>query len=224
MANVTARIKVKGKNYEIKVNLDEALRIRDGKGDIISALDCNAIFYDVDKGNVASSSDLRDAFGTTEIYEIAKKIIQKGEVQKTQEFRDAEKEAKIKQVINLILRNAVDQHGRPYTEERIKRAISEIHFNFDKRPAEQQMSELVNKLKEVIPIRIDVKKIKLRIPARYTAQIYGIINNYKEEENWLANGDLEVIVSIPAGFQLDFFDKLNSVTHGSVQSEEIIGK
>ncbi len=224
MANVTARIKVKGKNYEIKVNLDEALKFREGKGDIISALDCNAVFYDVDKGNVASNSDLKDAFGTTELYEIVKKIIQKGEVQKTQEFRDAEKEARIKQVIDLILRNAVDQHGRPYTEERIKRAVSEVYFNFDKRPAEQQMNELVNKLKEVIPIRIEVKKIKLKIPARYTGQIYGIINNYKEEENWLVNGDLEVVIVIPAGFQLDFFDRLNSVTHGAIQSEEIVGK
>ena len=49
-----------------------------------------------------------------------------------------------------------------------------------------------------------------------------IRNPYKEKENWLSNGDLEVIVSIFAGNQLfSFYDKLNSVTHGSAITEEI---
>ena len=43
----------------------------------------------------------------------------------------------------------------------------------------------------------------------------------KEKENWLNNGDLEVIVSIPAGLTLEFYDKLNSLTHGSALTEEI---
>jgi len=221
MAKVTARLKKNGKQYEIHVDLDEALKVKQGTGDIIAAVDCNAIYYDINKGTVASDSDLTDAFGTTDLYEVAKQIITKGEVQKTQEFRDAEKEAKINQVINLVVRNATDQNGRPYTEERIRRGAEEVHFNFDKRPAEQQMSDLIHALTKIIPIKVETKRIKLTVPARFTGQVYGMLKDYKESEEWLSNGDLQVILNIPAGVQIDFYEKINSVTHGAVQSEEM---
>ena len=221
MSDVEARIKIKGKHYEISVDLDEALKIKNNQGNIVTALQSDNIYYDIKKGNIASKSDLQDAFGTIEVYEIAKQIIQKGEVQKTQEFRDEEKEKKIKQIVNLIIKNATDQHGRPYTEERLKSAINEIHFSFDSRPAEKQMNDLVQKLKEIIPIKIETKRIKLTIPARYTGQVYGIIQEYKESEEWLSNGNLQAVLHIPAGLLIDFYDKINSITHGAVQSEEM---
>lgn len=224
MVNVEAKIKVKGKHYETHVDLDEALKVKAGKGNITSALISNSIYYDAKKGNVASRADLIDAFGTDDVHEVAKQIILKGEVQKTQEFRDEQKEMKIKQVITLIIKNAVDQHGRPYTEERIKRAIEEVHFNFDGRSAEQQMPELLEKLKVVIPIRMETKKIRLTIPAQYSGQVYGLLKDYKESEEWLANGSLQAVLNVPAGMQIDFYEKLNHITHGAVQSEEIIGK
>ena len=221
MSDVEARIKIKGKHYEISVDLDEALKIKNNQGNIVTALQSDNIYYDIKKGNIASKSDLQDAFGTIEVYEIAKQIIQKGEVQKTQEFRDEEKEKKIKQIVNLIIKNATDQHGRPYTEERLKSAINEIHCSFDSRPAEKQMNDLVQKLKEIIPIKIETKRIKLTIPARYTGQVYGIIQEYKESEEWLSNGNLQAVLHIPAGLLIDFYDKINSITHGAVQSEEM---
>lgn len=221
MPKVTARIKIKGKHYEIQVDLDEALKVRAGSGDIVAALDSPHVYYDINKGTIASQTDLRDAFSTTDIYEIAKTIITKGEVQKTQEFRDVEKEKKIKQVLALILQNAVDQHGRPFTEERLKTAINQVHYTFDSRPAEQQMINLIHKLKEVIPIKIETKKIKLKIPARFTGQVYGILKDYKESEDWLSNGDLQVVLNMPPGILIDFYEKLNSITHGAAISEEI---
>ena len=164
------------------------------------------------------------AFGTTEAYEIARQIIVKGEVQKTQEFRDAEREAKIKQVIQLILRNAIDQHGRPYTEERIKRALDEARVNIDNRAPEQQVTGIIEKLKTVIPIKLETKRIKLIIPAQYTGQVYGLLKDYKESEEWLANGNLEAVIQIPAGMQMDFYEKLNHSTHGAVQSQDLSEK
>ena len=221
MPKVEARIKIKGQHYEISVNLDEALKVKAGKGDIMAALDSPHIYHDVKTGEVAAQKDLMDAFGTADVYEIAKKIIAAGEVQKTQEFRDAERETRIKQLITLVLKNAVDQHGRPYTEERIRRAMEEIHYHVDNRPADQQLAPLVEKLKEVIPIKVETKRIRLVVPARFTGQVYGLLKNYMESEEWLANGDLAAIVNIPAGLQLDFYDKLNNVTHGAIQSQDL---
>ncbi len=221
MATVEARIKVKGKTFEISVDLDESLKVRAGTGNVMAALNSPAIYTDATRGMVASKAELEQTFDTTDVYVIAEQIMKKGEIQKNQEFRDAEREKRIKQVIDLILRNAVDQHGRPYTAERIRKAIHEVHFNFDNKPAEQQMHELIPKLATIIPIKVETKKIKLKIPARFSGQVYGFLKDYKESEEWLANGDLQVIMNIPSGLQIDFYDKLNSVTHGAVISEEM---
>ncbi|MBI2452608.1 ribosome assembly factor SBDS [Candidatus Pacearchaeota archaeon] len=224
MAFVEARLKVKGKHYEIIADLDEALKLKKGKGNIRSALQSPSIYHDVKKGDAAPQHELKDAFGTTDVFEIAKKIILSGEVQKTQEYRDEEKEKKIKQVVDMIVRNATDQNGRPYTSERIKIALDEIHYNFDNRPIEKQMQEVFEKLKTIIPIKIETKKIEIIVPARYTGQVYGIIQEYKEGEEWLSNGDLKTVLNIPAGLIMNFYDKLNSITHGAVQSREVKGE
>ena len=55
----------------------------------------------------------------------------------------------------------------------------------------------------------------------HTGRAYGIINEYKEKEEWLGNGDLKVIVNIPVGLQSEFYDKLNSITHGAALTEEL---
>ncbi len=221
MVYVMARIKAKGKEYEISVDFDEAMRIKQGSGNVMSALNGNSVYLDAKKGNVAPNSELIAAFGTSDVFVIAERILKYGEIQKPQEFREAEREAKIKRVIDLIVRNAVDQHGRPYTEDRIRKAIHEAHYNFDNRTAEQQMAEVLEKIKTVIPIKIETKKIRLRIPARFSGQIYGLLKDYKESEEWMPNGDLQVVMNIPSGMQLDFYDKLNGITHGAVVSEEL---
>lgn len=83
------------------------------------------------------------------------------------------------------------------------------------------MKDLVHALTKIIPIKIETKRVRITIPARFTGQAYGVIKDYKESEEWLPNGDLQVILNIPAGIQIDFYDKLNGVTHGAVQSEEL---
>jgi len=218
---VVARIKVKGKHFEIQVDLEEALKVKAGKGDILSALDMPKIFTDLKKGHVASQADLTECFNSTEVFDIAKQIIIKGEVQKNQDFRDAERETKVNQVVQLLVRNSSDQHGRPYTEDRIRRALHEGHIAIDNKPAEQQIPHIIEKLTAIIPIKLETKKIKLTIPAQYSGQVYGLLKDYKESEEWLSNGSLEAVINIPAGMQLDFYDKLNHITHGAVQSVEL---
>lgn len=221
MVTVEARAKIGGKHFEISVDFDEAMKVKNGTGDITRAMNSADIYTDVKKGNAAAKADLMAAFGTSDVYAVATHIITKGELQKPQEFRDAEREARVRRVVDLIVRNAVDQHGKPYTPERIERAIHEARCVIDARAPEQQMQDIVEKLKVIIPIRIEMKRIKLTIPARFSGQVYGLLKDGKENEEWLANGDLQVVVAIPAGIQLDFYDKLNSVTHGAVISEEL---
>jgi ribosome maturation protein SDO1 len=221
MTQTTARIKQKGKLFEIIVDLEEALKFKKGESNWLE-IGGDRIFKDSKKGDVASKKDLEECFGTSDISEVAKKIVKDGEILLTQEFRDEERENKIKQVIDFLVRNTINpQNNRPHTPERIKSALEEAHVNIKNVPIENQIPEILEQIMKIIPIKVESKKFKLVIPAIYTGKIYNTINSYKEEENWMNDGSLEVIVKIPAGMSIDFFDKLNSMTHGAIISEEI---
>ena len=221
MTQTTARIKQKGKHFEIIIDLDNALAFRKGQSSFFEP-ETESIFTDVKKGNVASNSDLEDAFETTNVSEIAKKIVKDGEVLTTQEYRDSEHEKKIKQVVDFLSTNAINpQTGNPHTPQRIESALNEAHVNIKNVPVENQIKEIIEQISSILPIRIETKKIKITVPAIHTGKVYGIIAQYKEGENWMNDGSLEVVVSIPSGIVMDFYDKLNSATHGAAVTEEI---
>ncbi len=221
MVNTTARIKKAGKKFEIIVDLDEALKLKKGEVDSIS-VEGDMIFSDSKKGERAASSDLKEAFGTEDVQEIAKEIVTKGEVQTTQEHRDAEQEKKFKQVVDFLVTNAIDpQTGNPHTAERIKSALEQAHVNIQNKPIENQINEILEKVTPLLPIKIQTKKVKVTIPAIHTGKAYAVVNQYKVEETWKDDGSLETIIKVPSGIILDFYDKLNSITHGSALTEEI---
>lgn len=221
MTQTTARIKKAGKHFEILVNLEEALKFRKGESPSIN-LEIDRIFRDAKKGEVASSSDLKEAFKTENVYEIANKIVKDGDVLVTQEYRDAEQERRFNSVVNFLVVNSIDpQTGNPHTAERIKNALEQAHINLKNAPVDNQIGEILSAISKIIPIKIETKKVKITIPAIHTGKAYGVVTQYKESEKWLNNGDLEVVVNVPAGTIIDFYDRLNSFTHGSALTEEI---
>jgi ribosome maturation protein SDO1 len=221
MTNVTARIKKAGKHFEILVDIDDAMKFKRGESDFIQA-ETDDIFRDLKKGDKAPSADLMEAFGTEDVNEIVRKIVKEGEVLTTQDFRDAEHEKKVKQVVEFLVRNSIDpQTGNPLTSERIKNAIEQAHINIKNTPIESQINEILDGLTKIIPIKIDTKKVKVTIPAIHTGKAYGVVSQYKETEDWLNDGSLEIIVNVPAGMIMDFYDKLNQVTHGSALTEDM---
>jgi len=221
MTNTIARIKKAGKHFEIIVDLDEALKFKKGESNFIEA-EGDRIFTDSKKGQVPSEKDLKEAFGTTDINEIVKKIVKGGEVQTTQEHRDAEQEKKFRQIVDFISRNAIDpQSGNPITSERIKNAIEQSKVNIKNTSVENQINDVLAEISKIIPIKIETKHVRIVVPAMHTGKVYGLISQYKENEKWLDNGDLEVKVKVPSGIIIDFYEKLNNVTHGSAITEEI---
>jgi len=221
MTQTTARIKKEGKHFEIIVDLDQALKFKK-EGGAIDFLEGDKIFSDSKKGFNASDEDMKKAFGTTDVNTIAEKIVKNGEILLTQGHRDEEREKSLRQVIEFLSKNAVDpQTGNPHTAERIKNALNQAQVNIKDSAIENQITEIVEKISGILPIKISTKKVKIIVPAIHTGKVYGTINQYKKNEKWLDNGDLEVVVEVPAGIIIDFYDKLNSVTHGSALTEEI---
>lgn len=223
MANVTARIKLNGKNFEVLVDVDKALQLKKGISvSIQNLLAIDKIYTDIKKGFVASDNDILQAFGSKDLNVVMDKIIKKGEILLPQEYRNKEREDKIKQVIDFLARNAIDPiTKRPHTTERIKKALEESGVNIDNKPISEQISKIIEKLRPLLPLKIETKKLSLKIPAAYTGSVYGLLKDYKEKEDWQDDGSLACIINLPAGLQMEFYDKLNAITHGNTVVEEL---
>lgn len=221
MVNTTARIVKSGKKFEVLVDLDEAFRVRKGEGNINVAALGDAVFHNLKSGERCSMDDLEINFGSSVFEEVAEKIIKTGEVVKTAESMNKERDEKYKQVVDFLVRNAVSPEGRPYTPDRIMKALKEAHVNVKNKPVEMQVEDILDQLGKLLAVKVERKKVKLLIPALHSGKAYGIVKEFMIKEDWKNNGDLEVLVEVPSGLLMDFYDRVNSATAGSVMSEEM---
>jgi ribosome maturation protein SDO1 len=221
MVNTTARIKKGGKHYEVLVDLDEALKFRKGEENLNVTILGDAIFHNLKSGERAGIDEMEIDFGTSVFEEVAEKIIRNGEVVRTAKFVKEGQDKKYKQVVDFLVRNAVSPEGRPYTPDRIMKALKESRVNIKNKSIESQIEEILDQLGKILAIKVERKRIQLIIPAIYSGKGYSIVKEFMIGENWKNNGDLEVIVEIPSGLIMDFYDKVNGATAGSVMSEEL---
>lgn len=223
MTDITARLNVGKSHFETMVDLNAAMKLRKGqKVDISEIIRDTTIWTDLKKGMRAGKNEIENAFGTIDFPTIVERITKKGEIEVTQEFRDEVIEQKRKQIIDFLIKNAVDvRTNRPFTPDMIENSLKQAGAKIDKQPIERQIKSIIECLTKIIPIKIESKRIRVVIPASHTGKAYGIVQEHKESENWLGNGDLEVILNIPVGIQTEFYDKLNSITHGSAITQEM---
>ena len=217
-----ARIKKFGKTFEISVDPDKALEYKSGDADLREVVLADNIFTDAKKGQVASANELEEVFKTTEFEKIADIIIKEGEIQLTSEHRSQEREQKLKQMIELIRKQAVDpKTDLPHPATRIEAALEEakVHLDYNKN-IEDQFEGVLSKIRVVLPIKIEKKKMTVTIPAAFSGKMYPVIHQHKVlKEDWLNNGDWKVVCEVPAGLASEFIDKLNSITSGQVVIE-----
>lgn len=220
---VVARIRKEGKDFEILVDCDKALEYRKGRGSIEDVVAVNNIFKEVRKGEKANEHDLKNIFNTDDFWKVAEIIIKEGEVQLTKEHVAKEREEKFKLIVNIIHRNAVDpKTGLPHPPLRIENAMKEAKVRVDdNKTAEQQVETILDKLRIIIPIKFERHEIELIVPNRFASASYHVLKKYGKviKEDWLTNGNLKVIIEIPAGIQDDFFAELNKICHGEVESK-----
>ena len=223
MTDTIARLRSGKLIFETLVDLDSAIKLRKGENVNISQLiRDNAIYTDQKKGMRAGHAELEQAFGTTIFDKIVENIVKKGMIEVTQEFRDEALENRKKQIIDFLTRNAVDaQSGRPFTPNIIENSLKEAGIKIENKNVESQIMGIIEKLKQIIPLKVQTKRLKINVPAMHTGKVYGLLQEYKEKEEWLTNGDLQITLNIPVGIQMEFYDKLNSITHGSAISQEI---
>ncbi|HTT25911.1 MAG TPA: ribosome assembly factor SBDS [Thermoplasmata archaeon] len=220
---VIARWETQGSRFEVLVDPEAVQEIKEGRAvDVASKLALDHVFKDAKKGDKVSEEYLEKIFHTRQLGDIAREIIRKGEVQVTTDQRHKLQEAKRRQIVTHIARNAMNpQTGAPHPPARIEAAMNEAKVHVDPfRPADQQIQEILAKLRPLLPIRLDVVKVRVKLPAEHYPKVIRELRGLGKvsEEQWLSNGSWSGIVEIPAGVQTELYEKLSARTKGIAET------
>jgi len=221
-----ARITRDEEHFEILVKPQQALDYRMGKKTSMSELlAIDTIFTDANKGTKASEEKLKKAFGTLDPLVIAETIITKGQLQLTTDQRRQLTEAKRKQIIAFIVRNAVDpKTNMPHPPMRIEQAMEKIHYSIDPfAEAEEQAKDILKLLRPILPIKMENVNVEIRIPTEHAARAYGAVKGYGtiRKDEWRADGSWHGVIEMPAGSYAPLLEKLGEITRGTAEAKII---
>ncbi len=221
-----ARLKKGGENFEIVINPDETVAYVEGKiNDIRQVVRSEKIFFDSQKGELASEKHMESIFGTNDALKVAEIILKEGEIQLTQDIREKHREKKKEYLIAVIAREAVDPQTRmPHPLARIKLAFDEAKIKVDEmKSADKQIDEIVHKLKIVLPIILQKKILLITIPSLWATKAQHAVRTGGKliNEEWLDDGSWQVELEISGGTYNDFKATLESATKGSVEISEV---
>ncbi|MCL4399361.1 ribosome assembly factor SBDS [Candidatus Parvarchaeota archaeon] len=220
---VIARLQIKDKRYEIFVDCEKAVEIKEGRiGDVESALLVSKIFKDAKRGEVAGN--LEKEFGTDDVYKIALDIIKRGEIQISASFRQKQAEMIRNEVLDDIASMAIDvTTGLPIPRKRIELALEQIKFNFDpKKPKKILEEDLTSKLKTVLPLKLGEFEYSIDVPLQYSDAIMLHLKRLAsiKTSNRTDRG-LTITFSVKAGNENELMNRLKSSAHGNLTIRKI---
>ncbi|OPY31489.1 MAG: hypothetical protein A4E32_01945 [Methanomassiliicoccales archaeon PtaU1.Bin124] len=223
---IVARLESHGETFEILIDPKVVNQLREGKEvNLFDNMVIDEIFKNAHKGTKASEEKIKEVFGTTEVIEVAKQIILKGEVQLTAQQRKEMLEAKRKRIVAEIARNALNpQTGGPHTPARIETAMEEAKVHIDPfKPVEMQVKDVLDKLRPIIPIRFDKIKMAVKLTADDYGKCYDEVVHFGKilKDEWLKDGSWIGVVEMPAGMRDEFFDRINHKTHGNAEFKQV---
>ncbi len=219
---VVARLKTHGERFEILVDPKLALDYRNGrKVNPMDMLAIDQVFKDSSSGEKASEHLMARIFGTTKIEDIADRIIKKGEISLTTEQRKEMLDEKKRRIISIIARDSIDPGtGNPHPPARIEKAMEEARVSINIfKGAREQIDQIVREIRPLLPIRFQVSEIAVKIPAQYSGNVHNAMREFGtvKKEEWSREGELLVLMEIPAGLRDEFYNRLNNLTHGEVE-------
>jgi len=220
---VVARLDSHGSHFEVLVDPYEAQKMRNGEDvDIEDLLAIDEVFKDASKGDRASDEHISKVFGTSNVEEVARKIVMEGEIQLTTDQRRKMTEEKRKQIVTYIAHHAINpQLKAPHPPQRIENAMNEARIHIDPfKSVEAQVKDVLDAIKPLIPIRLEKTTIAVKLSGDNYGKVYKDITDFGviKKEEWTGSGFWIGLVEIPAGMQGDFFDRLNNKTHGEVET------
>lgn len=218
---VIAKLKKGGENFEILVDSDKALELKQGKNvDLNDVLAEFKIFSDAKKGLLATESKFGELFGSENVEDIAREIIKKGEIQITAEHRKKLIEEKRNRIIGKITSNAIDAQTKlPIPRQRIELCFEQLKIKVNEHDTDEyQIDQILSKIKTLIPIKFETFIIEARINHQYSSKAMNYIKREypNASQIWDEDGNVLVKFKIPAGRADELKAKLNSLTQGNV--------
>ena len=208
--------------FEILVKPDPALEYKLGKKmDISNIMISDEIYSDANKGTRCSSEKLMKHFKTTDQLEIAKQIMDKGDLNLNTDQRRKMIEEKKRQIVEYINKNFVDPKSHmPHPISRINAVLDEARVAIDPfKRLDDQLKNIIESLRKIIPLKSEILELTVTVPSQFSGQSFSVFKTIGEikSEQWLADGSLQVILSINAGMKSSFLDRIGTATKGSAQ-------
>jgi ribosome maturation protein SDO1 len=225
----SVRLTVDGERFDLLVRPDPALSYKMGKPlELSQIIGIEEIFSDSAKGLRVSEDKLKKVFHTTDFYTIAETIIKKGELQLTLEQRRKLIEEKKKAIIAILSKNFVDPRtNSPHPPTRFEHALEQVHLSIDPfRPAEEQLQNVVEALRPIMPLKSQNVILQIKVPAQYSSKSIGLLKSFGKlsKEHWLPDGSYMVELEIPAGLHPTLIEKLGSLTKGETEVNVVARK
>tara|TARA_Y100000768_G_scaffold348357_1_gene297221 strand:- start:114 stop:800 length:687 start_codon:yes stop_codon:yes gene_type:complete len=202
---VLARMEKGGKRYELLVDPNQVDEFKSDPQsiDLNQFLAMDEVFHDIRGGERPTSEAIENTFGTQDILEIAKTILDKGSIQLTTAQRKARVEQMRQQIVHEIHTMAVDPKTKsPHPKTRIELALDESRYSVDPfKRLDDQVKLAIEVLKPMIPLSFESVRLALRVPGSAYGSASRILRPYLEKEQWLENGSWAGIIELPAGMK-----------------------
>ena len=223
---VTARLTIGNRKFEVLVDSQKAQEFKRGTAmNVADILAYPVIYKDTKTTEEVSMADLQNAFGTTDVYKIAERIIKHGEMQVTTEQRRQMVEQKKTQIANIIAKQAVNpQTNTPHPPQRILNAMDQVGVSIDPFiDGNMQVDKVLKAIKPILPIKFQKVVLQLKIQPQFAGKVYSVLKSSGtlQQEQWLNDGSLQVNLEIMAGIQDELFQKLANLTHGQYESKVV---
>jgi ribosome maturation protein SDO1 len=219
------RLSAGNEKFEILVKPDPALEYKLGKKvDISNIMISDEIYSDANKGTRSSSEKLMKAFKTTDQFEIAKQIMEKGDLNMNTDQRRKVVEEKKRQIVEYINKNFVDPKTHlPHPISRINAVIDDSRVGIDPfRRLEDQIKYIIEPLRKLLPLKSEILELTVTVPAQFSGQSFSVFKSIGDikSEQWLSDGSLQVVLNLNAGLKSSFLDRIGTATKGSAQVTE----
>jgi ribosome maturation protein SDO1 len=219
------RLSAGNEKFEILVKPDPALEYKLGKKvDISNIMISDEIYSDANKGTRSSSEKLMKAFKTTDQFEIAKQIMEKGDLNMNTDQRRKMVEEKKRQIVEYINKNFVDPKTHlPHPISRINAVIDDSRVGIDPfRRLEDQIKYIIEPLRKLLPLKSEILELTVTVPAQFSGQSFSVFKSIGDikSEQWLSDGSLQVVLNLNAGLKSSFLDRIGTATKGSAQVSE----
>ena len=221
--SITAHMEISGERFEVMVDPDLALAYRLGqKKELNNVLTVEEVFKNFRKGERHTTSSLQKAFGTSDVFAIAERIIKNGELALTTDQKRKMLEEKRKQIVAILMRECIDPRtGAPHTQLRLEQSMDAARVHIDGfKDAASQVEEVMKALRPIIPLKVERVRVAVKVPPEHAQRVYGTLKGYGiQKEEWARDGSLIVVLEMPAGMQGEFYDKINRATAGAAETK-----